>query len=101
MSDQNLFSLKGKLALVTGVEGNLGPCWIEALEKSGAKVVSLDLPQKQKKFRNFIGCDITDTKELAKIHIKINKEYGPVSILVNNAGIDVTPGASVENIKKK
>ena len=78
----------------------MGPCWIEALEKSGAKVVSLDLPQKQKKFRNFIGCDITDTKELAKIHIKINKEYGPVSILVNNAGIDVTPGASVENIKK-
>jgi len=36
--------LKGKIAVVTGGQGRLGPIWIDTLEKAGARVFVLDLP---------------------------------------------------------
>ena len=38
------FGLDGRVAVVTGVLGNLGPVWAEGLLEAGAIVVGLDLP---------------------------------------------------------
>ena len=96
---QDLFSLDGKLAVVTGGCGNLGPWWVKALSDFGAKVAIIDLhdvnipaelKNKKDRIKIYYG-DITDTKNLSKIHKKINKDSGLVDILVNNAGIDAPP----------
>lgn len=94
----NLFSLKGKIAIVTGGAGNLGPWWAKALRQAGADVALIDLPQKKmpSSFNSYIA-DITNPKDLHQVHQKINSDLGLVSILVNNAGIDVPPGAPVSN----
>lgn len=35
--------MRDELAVVTGVSGNLGPIWIDALADAGARVVGIDL----------------------------------------------------------
>jgi len=40
-----MFDLHGKVALLIGHEGNLGPIWKETLENAGAKVWTWGLPQ--------------------------------------------------------
>jgi len=42
---KGLFDLTGKVALLVGHEGNLGPIWKETLEGAGATVDALGLPE--------------------------------------------------------
>lgn len=96
-SGLELFKCKRDIAVVTGGLGNLGPYWIKALLDAGSKVVSIDLPNMKipqnlkifidKNFHSYVG-DIISTDQMKKLHQKITKEIGLVSILVNNAGID-------------
>ena len=100
---QDIFSLRDEVAVVTGGYGNLGPWWVKALLDANAIVTIIELPnlkipielqklQKEyKKKVRFYEADITDLNNFRSVHKKINKEVGLVSILVNNAGIDVRP----------
>jgi NAD(P)-dependent dehydrogenase (short-subunit alcohol dehydrogenase family) len=72
-----IFDLTGKVAVVTGgTNGLLGPIWMETLEQSGAKCVSLDLPE----------FDVT-TGDIKKACTWLDR----IDILVNNAAIDNPP----------
>jgi len=112
----NYFRLKGKIALVTGGNGNLGPYWVMALLEAGAKVVILDLPGKKKpeileKLRQefkerifYYEVDITEIDFLEKVHKKINENIGLIQIIVNNAGIDAPPiknAGNFNNLKEQ
>ena len=94
------FQLDGKTAVVTGGCGNLGPYWVLALLDAGANVVIVDLPgtikpKELEKVHNkklkIYDADITDLDDLKTIHKKIAADFGPIQILVNNAGIDTPP----------
>ena len=89
---KNIFSLDGKIAVVTGGTGNLGPVWAKALKEAGADVAIIDLPGKKipSGFKSY-SADITNMDELNKLHTRINRDLGFVSVLVNNAGIDAPP----------
>ena len=94
----DLFSLKGKIALVTGGSYGIGYSMAAALGKAGAKViingrskdnVDKGLAQFKEDGIEAYGyiCDVTNEKEVQEMIADINKEHGSIDILVNNAGI--------------
>ena len=76
--------LQGRVAVVTGALGNLGPVWTAALAAEGATVVGIDLREGD----GVVQGDVTDRASLERALA----ETGAPSILVNNAGIDAPPG---------
>jgi len=91
-------SLQGKVAVVTGAARGLGRAIALRLARDGAAVALWDLradevEQTTKEIRDAGGralaCvgDAADAAEVARIAAQIRAGLGPVSILVNNAGI--------------
>jgi NAD(P)-dependent dehydrogenase (short-subunit alcohol dehydrogenase family) len=80
-------ALAGTVAVVTGASGRLGPVWIEALRAAGATVAGLDVRAAD----DVVEADVTDRAALDAARRRIEAEHGPVSVLVNNAGIDQPP----------
>jgi gluconate 5-dehydrogenase len=92
------FSLKGKVALVTGAAYGIGFAMAEALAAAGAKIAFNCRGEKHMEdalaaykakgieARGYI-CDVTDEEGVKKMVASISEELGPVDILVNNAGI--------------
>lgn len=95
---ENLFSLKNKVALVTGAVGGNGKAIAEALLNAGAKVILVDIQKKELKVlvKSLLKqdldayeycCDITQTKQILKLHDFIIEKIHRLDILVNNAGV--------------
>ena len=93
-----LFSLKGKVALVTGAVYGIGFAIAEALASAGATIVFNDRNQSgvEKGLANYAEkrikaygyfCDVTDEPGVQEMVKKIESEVGVIDILVNNAGI--------------
>lgn len=94
------FDLAGKLALVTGSSRGLGFAFAEGLGRAGARVVlnarNADaLAGAQARLREqgidcaACVCDITSETAVIEAVERIEKESGPLEILVNNAGINL------------
>ena len=96
MSDT--FSLKGKIAWVTGASYGIGYAIASALSKAGATIVFNDIGQEQVDkglaaykadgiaAKGYV-CDVTNEGAVNETAAKIEKEVGVIDILVNNAGI--------------
>ncbi len=88
--------LKGQVALVTGAFRGIGLATAQELAKAGARValVNRDASRAQaaasqvpeERGRSYI-CDVTDVDCVSDMVELVEKELGPVSILVNNAGV--------------
>jgi NAD(P)-dependent dehydrogenase (short-subunit alcohol dehydrogenase family) len=78
--------LSGRLAVVTGALGNLGPVWTAALAEAGARVVGLDVREGE----GVVQADVTDRASLERVLA----DLGAPAVLVNNAGIDAPPEAA-------
>ncbi len=98
MMIQELFDLKGKVALVTGGTHGIGIAVGMALGKAGAKVCVNDLDEAKlesaKQEYAAAGIDaftlvfnVTDEADVDAGISKIEQEVGAIDILVNNAGI--------------
>lgn len=99
MNQQNtsLFSLKNKVAIVTGAAGHLGSAISSCLYEFGSTVILLgrtektlkDLVNKHRPFLEnkleYFICDVTKNEDFKKIVEHIISKYGKVDILVNNA----------------
>ena len=98
MMKKRLFSLKNKVAIVTGGGKGIGESICKIFAQQGAIVHILDIDEDNglrvsMQIRNTKGksifhhIDITKHKKLGKLFKKIYKKEGSVDILVNNAGI--------------
>lgn len=105
---ENLFSLQGKVAVVTGGAGLLGKHFCSVMASYGAKVVALDLTTNAKgpfpegweqhtqsgQIKLMKG-DITRREDLERVLSEISQMWGAPDILINNAAIDSPPDAPV------
>lgn len=93
-----LFSLKGKVALVTGASYGIGFAIASALSGAGATIVFNDIKQELVdkglaayreagiEAHGYV-CDVTDESAVNALVARIEAEVGVIDILVNNAGI--------------
>jgi NAD(P)-dependent dehydrogenase (short-subunit alcohol dehydrogenase family) len=96
MSNSELFSLKGKVAIVTGALGLIGQNHCKALAEAGAGLVVADINEaKCIKYAEELGnesigvrLDVTDKNSIEDVKIKIIEKLGRIDILVNNAAIN-------------
>lgn len=92
------FSLKGKIALVTGASYGIGFAIATALSDAGATIVFNDINQqlvdkgleayaeRNIKAHGYV-CDVTNEDQVNSLISQVAKDVGEVDILVNNAGI--------------
>src|SRR5215207_4048930 len=96
--------LDGRVAVVTGALGNLGPIWIGALLDAGASVAGIDLEAARSSaafdgLREQYGserlrlyrADVRERAQLDAARDRILDDLGVPDVLVNNAGIDQPP----------
>lgn len=110
----NRFELSGRVAVVTGALGRLGPVWCGALLDAGATVLAVDRPgavepaafeELRRRAPNRLALDCADVRkrgDLERVRARCSRELGTPSVIVNNAGIDAPPGSgkslSIEDI---
>ena len=101
-----LFSIAGKVAVITGAGGVLGGNIAQHFVQQGAKVVAIDIRQEQldnrvaelKQYGNdvigIIG-NVLDIASLEKVAEEVVAKWGKIDILLNIAGGNM-PGATLE-----
>lgn len=93
-----MFSLKGKVAVVTGASSGLGKQMALAFARQGADLAILARRvEKLEEFKPLLEeagagkvvaykCDVTDTDNINAVAAEVEKEFGKVDILLNCAG---------------
>ncbi len=107
MKAADMFSLKGRVALVTGASSGLGQQFARALADNGAAVALV--ARRAERLEAFkaeleqsgaraiaIEADVTDAAAMKAAFNAAEKAFGTVTILVNNAGVAQKPLRAVE-----
>lgn len=97
--NESLFSLKGKIAVITGAGGGVGKAISLALAQYGANVVLTERPGEEKKLNEskeliegmgnnvFVTTlDVTNLESIKELTVVVEEHFGKIDILVNNAG---------------
>ena len=88
----DLFSLEGRIAIVTGGAGQLGAEIARGLEERGARVAVFDVAAER--FR----VDVTDRAAVEAATEEVARELGVPHVLVNAAALDSPPDAPPEEV---
>ncbi|WP_431812104.1 SDR family NAD(P)-dependent oxidoreductase [Lysinibacillus sp. FW12] len=95
---EDYFELEGKVAVITGGASGIGLATAKLLSELGTKTLILDIDQQkgedtEKNLKEagldveFLKCDVTNTQDCQNVADSIQKRYGIVDVLFNNAGI--------------
>ncbi len=99
--------LAERVAVVTGAGSGIGRAIARAFAREGARVAVLDVREAPARetvaslgageHRAFV-CDVADGAAVAATFAAIDAVYGRIDVLVNNAGVDRTPGDGFERL---
>ncbi|MDG1750318.1 MAG: SDR family NAD(P)-dependent oxidoreductase, partial [Thalassotalea sp.] len=89
-----MFSLEGKVALVTGASRGIGKAIATQLQTLGATVIGTATSEHgAEKISDYLGAgqglvlNVTNDESIASLFETIKDKFGGVDVLVNNAGI--------------
>jgi NAD(P)-dependent dehydrogenase (short-subunit alcohol dehydrogenase family) len=99
---ERIFSLQGRIAVVTGAAGGLGAAICEAMAEAGADVVCADVNLEgaeatAARVRDIgrdalpLRCDVSRANDVRKMVAHAVTHFGTLDILFNNAGISHRP----------
>lgn len=106
--EDKLFSVKGKVIIVTGGLGQLGAQYVKALHERGARVAVFATHFTPERLKTALGeiassprllffkVNITDKKAISTALDEIEAKWEAPDGLVNNAGVDTQPSAPPE-----
>lgn len=88
-------SLNGKIALITGGTGGIGTAICQRLASEGAKIITTYMNEEKAKAwqteqsfdASIVACDVSNYDSCLALKETIERDIGPVDIIVNNAGI--------------
>lgn len=96
---QNLLSLEGKVAIITGGASGIGLATARLLSAHGAKIALLDVNQQGQEEAEkiciegceaeFFSCDVSSAKDVQETVDAVMKKWGQIDVLFNNAGVTV------------
>jgi NAD(P)-dependent dehydrogenase (short-subunit alcohol dehydrogenase family) len=87
--------LDNRIALITGAGSGIGEAIAQAMARAGARVIAVDIDgAAAERTATAIGggaahhvCDVSDRAQCDALAAAVRHDIGPISILVNNAGI--------------
>jgi 3-oxoacyl-[acyl-carrier protein] reductase len=101
--------LEGRAAVVTGAGSGIGKSIAELFAREGAKVALLDINVDAAQAvaasleggeHITVACDVAESASMAEAFEAIDSAFGRVDILINNAGVDRTPGDGFDEMMK-
>ena len=100
--DDNLFSVKGKVVIITGGGQGIGEFLALGFSKRGAVVYCIDKKFKKSKNRSGLHnmlCDITKLDEIKNTCSEIIKRNKKIDVLINNAGITIPNNSNIYSLE--
>ncbi|RDY26248.1 SDR family oxidoreductase [Romboutsia weinsteinii] len=99
LEKRGVLDLSNKVAVVTGAASGIGLATSQLLSEYGAKVMLLDINEDGEKEAQkiveegreakFFKCNVTSHDNCKEVISQIEKDYGRIDILFNNAGVTV------------
>lgn len=104
-SFKEMFSLKGKVAFVTGAAGGIGRSTAAGFAELGAKVALMDIPSKEELLKQncadirerygaecmYVTGDVSDPASVDAFLKEVVDAYGTIDVVHNNAGVGLGP----------
>ena len=111
MSETGMFNLEGKVSLITGAGSGLGRIFCEAMAEHGSDVVCSDINEAwAEETADMIAqygiktavvkADVSKQDEVKALFRKVDRDFGRLDILFNNAGI-ATKGIRIHEMLLK
>ncbi|QDZ00363.1 SDR family oxidoreductase [Nitratireductor mangrovi] len=96
--------MEGRVVVVTGAAGGIGRALVELLAADGDRVVAVDLPGTDVvRLAEDLGprhvgltCDVSNEAEITALFAEIDRRFGRVDVLINNAAMGPTMAPTID-----